>query len=283
MPDTVFDGPRLTGRDFDYLATLIERRAGIRMPATKRTMVEGRLRRRLRQHGMGSYAEYCRFLFEEGGLDSELPDLIDAITTNKTEFFREPAHFQWLADCAAPELSARGIGIERPLRIWSAGCSIGAEPYSMAMTLAGFGLARPGFTFQVLGTDVSTQVLETARKGIYSEDMAERIAPELRRRHLLRSRDRGARQIRMAPELRALVEFRQLNFMDTDFRMRVSQDVVFCRNVIIYFDTAVRAAVLGRICRHLATGGYLVMGHSETLTGLTLPLRQVVPTVYRRV
>ena len=283
MPDSHLGGPRLAHRDFQQLAALIESRAGIRMPAAKQTMLEGRLRRRLTHHGMADYAQYCRYVFEEGGLDHELGDLIDAVTTNKTEFFREPSHFELLASHVVPELAAKGIGTQRPLRLWSAGCSIGAEPYTLAMVMAELAAARPGLGFRVLGTDICTEVLKKAERAIYPEEMAEPIAMRLRHRHLLKSLDREARLIRIAPELRALVEFRRLNFMDAEYHMPAPQDVVFCRNVIIYFDTTVRTAVLGRICQRIPAGGYLFMGHSETITGIDLPLRQVAPTVYVRV
>lgn len=280
--DTALDGPRLTDREFSHLAELVESHAGIRMPAGKRTMLEGRLRRRLRERGFDDFTAYCRFLFDEGGLDEELGDLIDVVTTNKTDFFREPKHFEILTATVLPELTQRGIGCGRPLRVWSAGSSIGAEAYTLAMVLADYRAACPGFDFRILGTDICTAVLRTAAKAIYPEEMADPIAPDIRHRYLLRSLDRKARQIRISPELRALVEFRHLNFMAPEYRLPTLQDVVFCRNVIIYFDTVVRLAVLTRICACIASGGYLFMGHSETITGLDLPLRQIAPTVYVR-
>lgn len=277
------DGPRLSEREFAHLASLVESHAGIRMPASKRTMLEGRLRRRLRERGMTDFSAYCRYLFDEGGLDEELGDLIDVVTTNKTDFFREPKHFEILTQRALPDLAARGVGVQRPLQVWSAGSSIGAEAYTLAMVLAEFRATMPRFQFRVLGTDICTAVLRTATKAIFPEEMAAPIPLPLRQRYLLRSRDRKARQIRIAPELRTQVEFRQLNFMAREYVLPATPDVVFCRNVIIYFDSAVRSAVLARICNCIDPGGYLFMGHSETITGFDLPLRQVAPTVYLRV
>lgn len=282
-PSSVFGTPRLAKHDFDHLATLIENHAGIRMPPSKRTMVEGRLLRRLRERNIPSYSAYCRFLFEDGGLSEELSHLIDAITTNKTEFFREPKHFTYLAEEAVPELLRHGIGSRRPLHVWSAGCSIGAEAYTLAMVLSDLKARRTDLTFSILGTDICTAVLKTAAKAIYPAEMAEPIPADLRRHYLLRSRDRAARLIRMGPEVRATAGFHHLNFMDADYRLPVPQDIVFCRNVIIYFDTTVRTLVLNRICACIPAGGYLFMGHSETITGISLPLRPVAPTVYRKV
>ncbi len=277
------DGPRLSDREFQHLARVVESHAGIRMPAGKRTMLEGRLRRRLRERGMNDFSEYYNFLFNEGGLDEELADLIDVVTTNKTDFFREPKHFEILTDIVLPRLVRHGIGIERPLWVWSAGSSIGAEAYTLAMVMAEYATTCSGFDFRILGTDICTTVLKTASQAIYPEEMAEPIDLELRRRYLLRSRDRKAGKIRIVAELRARVSFRQLNFMDAEYRLRGNQDIVFCRNVIIYFDDTVRFAVLTRICSCIAPGGYLFMGHSETISGFDLPLRQIAPTVYIRI
>ena len=151
------------------------------------------------------------------------------------------------------------------------------------MVLADYRLSKPGFDFHILGTDICTTVLRTATRAIYPEEMAQPIAHDFRHRYLLRSLDRKARQIRIIPELRSVVEFRQLNFMATEYKLPTVQDIVFCRNVIIYFDNIVRMAVLSRICACMAPGGYLFMGHSETLSGFSLPLRQVAPTVYVRI
>ena len=283
MPDTYQDAPRLSDREFAHLAKLVETHAGIRMPAGKRTMLEGRLRRRLRERGMNNFTAYCRFLFDEGGLEEEIGDLIDVVTTNKTDFFREPKHFEILTNSVLPDLSDQGLGTKRrPLRVWSAGSSIGAEAYTLAMVLADYKAASPDFEFQILGTDICATVLRTARKAIYPEDMAAPITLDIRNRYLLRSRDRKLKKIRVIPELRAQVEFRQLNFMEPEYRLTTSQDIVFCRNVIIYFDTDVRLAVLSRICSCITPGGYLFMGHSETIAGLDLPLRLTEPTVYVR-
>jgi len=283
MPESVYPAPRLRQHEFRHLAELIERQAGIRMPPGKQSMLEGRLRRRLRDHGMESFGQYCHFLFEEGGLEQELGELIDAVTTNKTEFFREPRHFEFLAGTVLPELAKRGLGMTRPLRVWSAGCSIGAEAYTLAMLLAERSRIWPGFSFRILGTDICSAVLKSATRAIYPEEMAGPIPTDLRHRYLLRSRNRAERKIRVAPELRRTAEFRRLNFMDEEYNLGLEQDIVFCRNVIIYFDNAVRTAVLTRICACIAPGGYLFVGHSETISGLPLPLRQVAPTVHVRV
>ncbi len=272
----------LRPRDFTRLAAFIHDTAGIKMPPAKRTMVEGRLRRRLRALNMGSFDEYCHYLFEEGGLHSEAVPLIDAITTNKTEFFREPEHFRFLADQALPALAARGAGPVRPLKIWSTASSTGAEPYTIAMVVDAFAADAESFRSTVLATDICTDVLETAVMAIYPEAMVEPVPVELRRRYLLRSRDRRRAEVRIKPALRRMVRFARLNLMDETYPVDRDFDVIFCRNQLIYFEKPTQQMVLRRLCDHLRPGGFLFLGHSETIAGCDLPLRPVGTTVFVR-
>jgi len=273
----------LADRDFYRLSALIHSECGIKMPLQKRIMLEARLRKRLRELGMKSFHEYCDYLFSTEGMDRELVPMIDVVTTNKTDFFREPRHFDFLAATALPELiRVHNAGISRQLSVWSAGCSTGEEPYTIAMVLNEFRMKHPAFHFIVLATDISTKVLEGAIRGIYKEERAETIPMALKRKYLMRSRDRDRRLVRVAPELRCQVRFRRLNFMDDDFGMREPADIVFCRNVIIYFDRPAQERLMNRLCSHLIPGGYLFMGHSETLSGLNVPLVSVGPMVYKK-
>ena len=268
---------------FARLSEFIYAESGIKMPLSKKTMLESRLARRLRCIGLESYGEYCNYLFSPQGVANELVHMIDVVTTNKTDFFREPQHFEYLVEHAIPDLiETTGAGIRRTLMVWSAACSSGEEAYTLAMILDAFSQKVSGFNYLVLGTDISTRVLETARLGIYHEDRIAPVSAELRRRYLMRSRDKSKKEVRVAPELRALVRFRRLNFMDSDFGIREKMDIIFCRNVLIYFDRPTQEKVVGRLCKHLVRGGYLFTGHSETLSGLDLPLEAVANTVSRR-
>jgi chemotaxis protein methyltransferase CheR len=270
----------LSDTDFARLSQYIHSECGIKMPVPKKVMLEARLRRRLRARGIGSFEEYCDFLFSPEGMEQERLCMIDVVTTNKTDFFREPRHFEYLAQTALPELMHLcGAGTRN---IWSAGCSTGEEPYTLAMVLSEFAARTPGFNFSILATDISTAVLEKAVRGIYKEERAETVPPELKRKYLMRSKDRGKRLVRVLPEVRSLVNFRRLNFLEHDFGMRELQDIIFCRNVIIYFDRPTQEKVLTRLCQHLIPGGYLFMGHSETLSSLDLPLVSVGHMVYRK-
>jgi len=265
---------------FERFQDLIQREVGIRMPPTKKTMLEARLHKRLRALGMKDYSEYCDYLFSPSGMDEEFVHLIDVVTTNTTDFFREPQHFEYLKDDLLPLWFAR-LGARRRMKIWSAGCSVGMEPYTLAMVLAEFAERNPGFEFDILATDISTQALEKASRAIYDAERVEPVPAALKSKYLLRSKDRTRRQVRIVPELRGAIHFRRLNFMEP-FGFREQMDVIFCRNVIIYFDRSTQLTLFAKFCHVLVPGGYLFIGHSESLTGMDLPLRQVAPTIYQR-
>jgi chemotaxis protein methyltransferase CheR len=271
----------MSGEDFARLAAFIESKLGIRMPEVKRVMLESRLHRRLRSLGFASYAQYIDYVFSSGSETGELQNMIDAVTTNKTEFFREPDHFDVLETSILPELVGTG---KRNLRIWSAGCSTGEEPYTIAMTVSDF-LERTscGLSAEVVASDISWQVLEKAREAVYPMDRVHTLGEDRKRRYFLRSRDKERNLVRVKPHIRKLVSFFQLNLMEDSYPFPKPFDVVFCRNVIIYFDRATQERILRRICDHISVGGFLFLGHSEALTGLALPLRTVATTVHRKV
>jgi chemotaxis protein methyltransferase CheR len=272
----------LSPRDFQRIGAFIEANIGIRMPEAKRTMVEARLRSRLRDLGLSSFSEYCDRALAGGDAEGELVHLVDQVTTNKTDFFREPGHFDYLAQQAWPTLvRERGAGVERELTVWSAACSSGEEPYTLAMVLSEVALAHPGWRFQILATDICTQVLAQAQRAIYAVDRIAPIPPRMRERYLLQSRDPEQKLVRIAPALRGRVRFRQLNLMDQSYGIREPVDVIFCRNVFIYFDRCTQERILNHFCRHLAPGGYVFLGHSEAINGHDVPLRAVAPTTYR--
>jgi chemotaxis protein methyltransferase CheR len=273
----------LSARDFNRLAKFIHDYSGIKMPETKKTMVEGRLRKRVTATGTAHLTDYCRHLFDEGGLAAETIHLIDVITTNKTEFFREPEHFRFLADAALPQLVAdRRAGAHTVMKVWSTASSIGAEPYTLAMVLADASQRLCGFRVNIVATDISTRVLETASLAIYPEAMIAPVPLDMRKRYLLRSKHTARGLVRIVPELRRLVQFGRLNLMDTSYPLDRDMDVIFCRNMLIYFDKPTQQAVLSRLCDHLRPGGYLFLGHSESLAGFGLPLKPVGTTAFRR-
>ena len=273
----------LRDEHFRRLARDIEARAGIQLPESKKSMLEGRLRRRTRALGLDSLASYGRLLFEGGRLDQEFPDIINCVTTNKTDFFREADHFDLLCTLAIPKFLTRSArGSEAQIKLWSAASSTGAEAYTLAMVLADL-QGRLAFEFSILGTDINTDVLETARRGIYPIDMRDPVPEPMRRAYTMEAIDRDRREFRIVPELRARVKFRPLNLLDRRYEAARDFHVVFCRNVLIYFDKATQKTVIGRLVEHLRPGGYLVLGHSEaTAGGEQAGLRQVGSTVFER-
>jgi chemotaxis protein methyltransferase CheR len=269
----------LAPADFDRLRALIYRESGINLGPDKKTMVEIRLKRRLRTLDIPSCGEYCERLFSREGIPGELVPLIDVITTNKTDFFRESAHFDYLISKALPALAA-ARGHARKALVWSAGCSTGEEPYTLAMVINEYAQDCPGFRFGVLATDISTTVLGKAQLGIFKSELIRPVPAELRRKYFLRSRDRESDLVRITPEIRALVEFRRVNLMDAAYDLGELPEIIFCRNVIIYFDRPTQMRLLANLTRHLAPGGYFFAGHSESLQNMDLPVVPVAPAVY---
>jgi len=244
-------------------------------------MLELRIKRRMRSLNFASCAAYCEYLFGSRGQKEEVVHLIDVVTTNKTDFFREGSHFELLVQRVIPEIwGGRESG--GPLLIWSAACSSGEEPYTLAMVLSEYGAAHSGFRFRILATDVSTTVLEKAKLGVYSLDAVRPVPHMLQRKYLMRSRDPESEVARVVPELRRLVDFRRLNFMDEDFRLAEKADVIFCRNVLIYFDRPTQEKILQKLTRYLLPTGYVFVGHAETLHEMNIPLVAVAPTLYRK-
>lgn len=270
--------PALSDKDFTRFAEFIHTECGIKLPPSKKTMLEARLQKRLRILGLDDFRTYTEQLFRSGGMERELIHLIDAVTTNTTDFFREPRHFEYLDDVLLPQWRAANRG--REFRVWSAGCSLGMEPYTLSMVLSEFASRFPDFRFSIMATDISTQVLEKASRGVYTEDQVRAVPESFKRKYFLRSKDRSRGLVRVAPELRRTVTFRRMNFME-ELGVKEKLDVVFCRNVIIYFDKPTQESLLRRLTSCLHRGGHLFIGHSESLAGLALPVQQAAPTIYR--
>jgi chemotaxis protein methyltransferase CheR len=270
---------QLSSRNFNRLAEFIHGYSGIKMPANKRTMLEGRLRRRMRATRIGNVNDYCRYLFDDDGMEAEVVHLIDAVTTNKTEFFREPAHFDFLINKGLADIAAVG---RREIKIWSAACSTGAEPYTLAMVMDEFCATERRMDYSILCTDICTEVLGQAVSGLFSEPMIEPVSMTRRQRYVMRAKDQRRGQVRIVPQLRAKLAFARLNLMDDAYPVDTDMDIIFCRNILIYFDKVTQAKVLNGLCRHLRPGGYLFLGHSESIVGIDLPLRQIANTVFQR-
>jgi len=247
--------------DFEFIATALYEDAGIHLPASKASLVYSRLAKRLRHLGLESFRDYCALVGSPSGTEERV-QMIAALTTNVTRFFREPHHFDHLKSrVIAPRIAdIRGGG---RLRIWSAGCSSGQEPFSIALSILALMPDVRGFDVRILGTDINPHVLETARRGIYAAEEIVSVPLDLRRAWM---ENTGTGAMRLDDAARGLVTFRTLNLMGR-WPMRGPFDAVFCRNVLIYFDEKTQTRLLNRITSLLAPGGYLYLGHSERLVG----------------
>ncbi len=272
----------LSEDEFQRLSTYIFSEFGIKMPPVKKIMLQSRLQKRLRELQMNNFKDYVDFVFSEEGLSNEVIHMIDVVSTNKTDFFREPIHFDFLQSVILPELAGNHFS-GRPLKIWSAGCSSGEEPYSIAMTIAEFQEKFPELDYQILATDISSRILKSAVEAIYKESRAELIPMSLRKKYLLKSKDRTNPSVRIVPDLRKKVVFQRLNFMEHNYSIGDTFDVIFCRNVLIYFDRDTQEKVINRLCTKLKSGGYFFLGHSESITNINVPLRQIRPTIFQRI
>jgi chemotaxis protein methyltransferase CheR len=280
--DAHFKTIHLSDKLFLNFRSFIYNRLGINIQSVKKMMLQARLSKRLKHLNMKSYEEYYNYLTSDNGLAKELPNLINVVTTNKTDFFREPKHFDFLINKILPEYYHKNMN--QIFRIWSAGCSTGAEPYTMAIVLKEFSHKNNRFKFLIHSTDISTKVLEIAKYAIYDHEMADPIPMELRKKYLLkRKNEKNPKQIRMSPEIRNCVQFQRLNLMDNDYNIKTPMDVIFCRNVIIYFDKKTQECVVNRLCQYLKPNGYLFMGHSESLHMIDAPIKNISSTVYKKI
>lgn len=281
MNETIYSdggGLALKSSEFRKITQLAQERAGLSLRSGKEALVAARLGKKLRQRGIQSFAEYYqRVLADETG--QELVELIDALTTNHTSFLRERAHFDFLARAVDAEFRN-----ERVLEIWSAACSTGEEPYSIVMCLAD-AFARSGAAsargMRVLATDISTRVLTIAQRGIFRAERFRELPDTWRKDYLLRGRGKSEGFFKVKPEIARPIEFARLNLVEP-FQLERQLHVIFCRNVMMYFDKPTQQDIVQRLGRRLAPGGYLFVGHSESLTGVQHGLEYVCPAVYRR-
>jgi chemotaxis protein methyltransferase CheR len=272
---------KLTDSDFKRLSEFIYRNYGIKMPGEKRTMLEGRLMKRLRANKIKNFAQYCDYVFSPEGMEKELIHMINVVSTNKTDFFREPAHFEFLYETVLPEFHQKNKG--EPIKIWSSASSSGEEPYTIAMVISEFArqLGSP-IPYHLFGTDISSDILEKAQLGIYKDERIVDVPLAYKKRYFMGNKDPEKRLVRIVPELRKNTSFMRINLMDSTYPIQEKFNIIFCRNVLIYFDRPTQEAVINKLCNHLVPGGYFFLGHSESATGMQVPLTPIKPTIFRR-
>ncbi|PWU09385.1 MAG: chemotaxis protein CheR [Verrucomicrobia bacterium] len=260
-----------------YISELVHARSGIKLNKDKETLIKARLGKRIRLHGFATLPEYCRFLRVRAG-EEELTQVVDALTTNFTNFLREADHFQFLAAEGLPQLLARG---ERTIRIWSAACSSGEEAYSMGFYLSEFFPRASGWLWQLTASDISTSALDKARLGVYSDARVTGLRADWLRKYFQRGTGHWTGHYRIKRSVADHIQFRKLNLME-EYAHPHPFHAILCRNVMIYFDRPTQERVVTRLCRALVQGGYLIVGHSESLNGLNVPVRCLRPSIYQK-
>jgi chemotaxis protein methyltransferase CheR len=280
-PTMPFPEQALSPRDFAFLSRLVYDRSRICLGPEHRPLVASRLAGHLRSLGCAGFSDYCAILDAPTGTD-EIEFLIDMVTTNHTHFFRERAHFELLAGHLLPTLGPRAATAGRPLRIWSAAAASGEEPYSLAIVMAEFARRHPLPAWRVFASDISRRMVERCRLGIYEAGKVALPTADLLPRYFRRGFGPREGYYRVRPEIRRAVTVEAVNLFQDPYPVPEALDVVFCRNVMIYFDAPSRAQLVGRLFEQLAPGGYLVIGHTESLLDLRHPFSQLSPSVYTR-
>lgn len=266
----------LTDKEFELFKHLIYQQVGIKLDEPKKTLLVSRLGKRLRDLHLSSYQAYYDSVSGKGG-EEELIKLLDLVSTNKTEFYREPVHFDFLRDQVLSEAQS-----SKTLRIWSSASSSGEEPYTIAMTLSDAIADINRWDIKILASDISTRVLAKASSAIYEEERVSQLPNDLVKRHFLRGKGPQAGKLQVRPQVARLVAFRRINLMDSTFPIRSQLDVIFCRNVMIYFDRPTQAKLMEKFFRYLRPGGYLFIGHSESLQWIDHQFTYLRPTIYQK-
>jgi chemotaxis protein methyltransferase CheR len=271
----------ISDREFRRFQDIIYREAGIWLPPAKTALLVGRLAKRLRQHGLKSFKEYYDLITQSG---EERTQMLNAISTNETHFFREPQHFELLKSVILPkwEQEAATGRRSRRIRVLSAGCSTGQEPYSLAMLLLDRCPPRSGWHIEIFASDLSTRALEIARAGIWPREKAAEIPPDYLKAFMLKGFADQAGKMKAGPEISSIIQFSRLNLNDPSYALVGTFDLIFCRNVLIYFDARSRERAVLRLATFLSPDGYFFVGHAESLHTLHGALTTVIPTVYRK-
>ena len=272
----------LTAEEYELFRRLVYDKSGINLGGQKQQLVRARLGKRLRQGGFPSYRAYYEFV-ERDPTGEELAALLDSISTNTTHLFREMRHFDLLHQIVSRWAADKAWRRENDtLRIWSAGCSSGEEPYSIAMTVHDALAATSGPAVKILASDLSTKVLAVAQQGVFDAHRVGTVPPQYKRRYLHQLRGDGQPMLQVTPEIQQMITFTRFNLMRPQYPFRHGFHVIFCRNVMIYFDRPTQEALVHKYTEHMRSGGYLMIGHSESLNAVQHSLAYVEPTVYQK-
>ncbi|MCW8825682.1 MAG: protein-glutamate O-methyltransferase [Gammaproteobacteria bacterium] len=267
-----------TSAHFHTIKGYIAEHAGIALADSKQQMVYSRLVRRLRAKKIPDFDTYLKYLDQDDG--SELINFINALTTNLTSFFRENHHFEYLTESIFPLLEQENAS-SRKIRIWSAGCSTGEEPYSIAITAREYFQSKPDWDVQIFASDLDSNVVQTAQDGIYAMDRVKGIASQRLKKWFLKGKGAQEGLVRVKPELQSILNFRQLNLLHT-WPWKETFDIIFCRNVVIYFNKDTQRVLFGRFFENMVSEGHLLIGHSESLNNVSDRFKLIGKTIYRK-
>lgn len=268
----------LTDTEFNKLSNFIQNNYGIKMPPAKKIVLQGRLQKRLKNLQIPDFKSYVDYVFSKNG-ENEIIHMMDVVSTNKTDFYREPIHFDFLREELLPYLNSQK---NKHIKIWSAGCSSGEEPYTLAIVCQEFKAKNPLFDYSIVATDISTQMLQHGANAVYKEEKIAIIPIEQKKNYFLRSKDKSNPVVRITKLLRNKVSFQRLNFMDATYQINDSFDIIFCRNALIYFERENQEDVINKLCSKLKKDGYFFLGHSESITNMNVPLKSIKPTIFKK-
>lgn len=270
----------MNDRDFRKLSEFIDRELGIKMPEAKKIMLESRLHKRLKALGFTDYGTYVDFLLSEAGYKEESGHFFNAVTTNKTDFYREKGHFDYLSGELLPYWYTEG---KREISCWSCACSSGEEPYTLAIVLSEFARTHNGFRYRIAASDISTRVLGEAKDAVYDDQDISVIPQDQQHRYFLKGKDKQKDLYRVKKELRDSIDFFQFNLMNENYSdIKGSFSFIFCRNVLIYFDRKRQEEIIRKLIEKLEPQGFLFLGHSESMAGMGLNLKSVTTAIYRK-
>ncbi|MDW7691684.1 CheR family methyltransferase [Flammeovirgaceae bacterium SG7u.111] len=269
------NGIKLTDAEFRKLSSFIYKRYGVNIPPAKKTLLESRLQKRLKALNLHSFKDYLTIVIDKKEND-EMVKMMDRVSTNKTDFFRESAHFDFMTNNVL-------ANYQNNLNIWCAASSSGEEVYTLGITIEEY-LAKnnTNLKYSILGTDISTEMLNIGLLGIYNEERIAKIPLEIKRKYFLKSKEKSKSLVRVTKELRSKVTFQRHNLIEHSYPSTASYDIIFCRNVLIYFDKPTQEKIIMKLCNRLKKGGYFFLGHSESIIGINAPLQQLAHTTYQK-
>jgi chemotaxis protein methyltransferase CheR len=269
----------LSTADFNKLSRFIQTNYGVKMPEQKKLMLQCRLKKRLKVLNMRTFKKYLEYVFHTENTD-EIQNMIDVVTTHKTDFFREKEHFDFITGTVLPKLTRHRMN--QKIKLFSAGCSTGEEPYTMVISLLEEKSKGVEFEFEISACDVSAESIKTAKTGIYPLAKTDQIPMDIKKKYFLKNADPQKKLVKVVPHLQSYVNFFTLNLLEEKYKINDTYDIILCRNTLIYFNREVQEQVLSQLCKKLKPHGYLIIGHSESIIGMRLPLNQIKPTIFQK-